>query len=78
MVAQVKARPVSVSATLGGVGTGSVTAGAGATTELAGLAGDPGFTPVELMDAALAGCLVLSIRIAARKRGWGDRVKFFP
>jgi len=75
MVVQVKARPVSVSATLGGSGTGSVTAESGASAELAGLAADPGFTPLELMDAGLSGCLVLSVRIAARKHGWGDRLQ---
>jgi uncharacterized OsmC-like protein len=42
---------------------------------LAGLASEPGFTPLELLDAALSGCLVLSVRIAARKRGWGDRLR---
>ena len=72
MVAHVTTRPVSVSATLGAAGTGSVTAHSGASAQLAGLASDLGFTPLELLDAALSGCLVLSVRIAARKRGWGD------
>ncbi|HTJ56586.1 MAG TPA: OsmC family protein [Devosiaceae bacterium] len=74
MTAHVTARPVSVSATLGGAGTGSVTAASGASAALAGLAADPGFTPLEFMDAALSGCLVLSVRIAARKHGWGERL----
>ncbi|RUT30385.1 OsmC family peroxiredoxin [Arsenicitalea aurantiaca] len=71
----VTSRPTSVSARLGGSGAGSIEAGAGATAALAGLASDPGFTPLEFMDAALAGCLVLSVRIAARKSGWGERLQ---
>ena len=74
MVAKVSARPVSVSANLGGTGQGSVTAQSGADALLAGLSSDPGFTPLEFLDAALSGCLVLSVRIAARKHGWGDRL----
>ena len=75
MVAHVTTRPVSVSATLGGAGPGSVRAQSGASAALAGLASEAGFTPLELLDAALSGCLVLSVRIAARKQGWGDRLK---
>ena len=75
MVGHITTRSVSVSATLGGSGQGSVAAHSGATAVLAGLASEAGFTPLELMDAALSGCLVLSVRIAARKRGWGDRLQ---
>ena len=75
MVTHITTRPVTVAATLGGTGQGSVRAYSGATAALAGLASEPGFTPLELMDAALSGCLVLSVRIAARKHGWGDRLQ---
>ena len=75
MVTHITTRPVSVEAALGGTGAGTVTAHSGASAALAGLASDPGFTPLELMDAALSGCLVLSVRIAARKRGWGERLQ---
>jgi uncharacterized OsmC-like protein len=74
MVANVTARPTSVSASLPGQGQGAVEARSGAAAALAGLASDTGFTPLEFMDAALSGCLVLSVRIAARKRGWGERL----
>lgn len=67
-------RPTSVSATLDNAGTATVTAKAGAVAALATLASDEGFTPLEFMDAALAGCLVLSVRMAARKAGWQDRL----
>lgn len=75
MVAHVTARPTSVAATLGGTGQGSVTAYSGASAVLAGLASESGFTPLEFLDAALSGCLVLSVRIAARKHGWGERLR---
>ena len=67
-------RPTTVCASLPKHGPGSVLAQSGAGAKLANLASDEGFTPLELMDAALAGCLVLSVRIAARKLGWLDRL----
>ncbi|WDR02647.1 OsmC family protein [Devosia algicola] len=66
-------RPTTVGASLDQVGAGSVLAQSGAGAKLANLASDEGFTPLELMDAALAGCLVLSVRIAVRKLGWQER-----
>jgi len=75
MVGKIIERPAIITATLGGQGQGEVRAKSGAQAVLAGLASEEGFTPVELMDAALAGCLVLSFRIAARKRGWGARLR---
>jgi len=74
MVGKITERPASVTASLGGEGQGTVEAKSGAKAILAGLASEEGMTPVEMMDAALAGCLVLSFRIAARKRGWGARL----
>ncbi|MGV8830600.1 MAG: OsmC family protein [Devosia sp.] len=68
------ARPTTVSASLPASGQGAVSAHSGAGTKLANLASDEGFTPLEFLDAALSGCLVLSVRIAARKLGWLDRL----
>lgn len=68
-------RPTTVSAQIDGKGKGEVAAKSGATLPLASMVRDEGMTPLELMDAALAGCLVLSARIAARKFGWADRLK---
>ena len=75
MVAQITKRPVAVAATLGGSGQGRVAALSGAEAGLAGLAADEGFTPLEFLDAALSGCLVLSLRIAARQpeNSWRSR-----
>ena len=71
----VVARPTTVTASLPGAGQGQVLAQSGAAAQLANLAGDAGFTPLEFLDAALSGCLVLSVRIAARKRGWLERLQ---
>ena len=70
----VTTRPTSVTATLPAREQGSVLARSGAGAQLANLASDGGFTPLEFLDAALSGCLVLSVRIAARKFGWQERL----
>ncbi|WEX08355.1 OsmC family protein [Chelativorans sp. AA-79] len=67
-------RSTVVGAFLPGKGQGNVEARSGARLDLAGLATESGMTPVEMMDAALAGCLVLSARIAARNLGWHERL----
>lgn len=67
-------RPTSVRASLPGGGQGEVAARSGARARLAGLASQEGFTPLEFLDAALAGCLVLSVRLAAQKLGWLGRL----
>jgi len=64
-----------VEAFLPGQDQGQVTArSSGAALDIAGSVREGGMTPVEMMDAALAGCLVLSVRIAARTLGWQDRL----
>lgn len=64
-----------VEAFLPGQGQGHVSARSSeASVDLAGFARESGMTPLELMDAALAGCLVLSVRIAARTFGWQERL----
>lgn len=74
-MARITTRPTTVSAFLDQEGKGSVEAHSGAKLALAALVRDEGMTPLELMDAALAGCLVLSLRIAARKLGWLEQLK---
>jgi len=71
----INARPITVDASLGREGMGDISARSGAMAKLANMAADEGFTPLEFMDAALSGCLVLSVRIAARKAGWLDRLE---
>ena len=67
-------RPTTVAATLPTAEQGFVLAKSGTGAQLANLAADAGFTPLEFLDAALSGCLVLSVRIAARRLGWLDRL----
>lgn len=71
----ISARPTSVSAHLDKDRQGEIEARSGARMALAALVRDEGMTPLELMDAALAGCLALSMRIAARKFGWQERLE---
>ena len=68
-------RPLTVSAQIDNEGQGEVKARSGASMALAARVRDEGMTPLELMDAALAGCLALSARIAAKKFGWQDRLE---
>jgi uncharacterized OsmC-like protein len=71
----VATRPTAVTATLPKAEQGSVLAKSGTAAQLANLASDAGFTPLEFLDAALSGCLVLSVRIAARKFGWLEKLE---
>jgi len=73
-VATVRQRPMGVAAVVEPSGRGSLAAVSGATAVLAGSPSMPGLNPLELFDAALAGCLALSVRIAARHLGLADRI----
>jgi uncharacterized OsmC-like protein len=74
MAINVVARPIGVASDFVTGGQGSIEARSGTAVKLANMASEEGLTPLELMDAALAGCLVLSVRIAARKSGLMDRL----
>jgi len=67
-------RPGGVVSTLADDKRGDIVANSGAMATLAPTMALEGFTPLELMDAALAGCLVISVRLAAKKLGWIDRL----
>lgn len=66
-------RPHGVTAKASVAGQGTIIAASGASAVLAVGQADMGLTPVELLDAALAGCLAISIRYAAKQRGLADR-----
>ncbi|WP_181699070.1 OsmC family protein [Chthonobacter albigriseus] len=74
MTIRIKQRPVGVTATATADGSGSIDARSGASAPLAVTPGRDGFTPLELLDAALAGCLAISARIAARRLGLDARL----
>ncbi len=73
-MSQVKVRPMGATASLDRNGRGDVVARSGASLTLAGSPSMEGFNPLELLDASLAGCLALSVRIAARNLGLNERL----
>ncbi len=73
-MATIRQRPTGVTASVGTNGRGEIAAASGAQVTLAGSPSMEGFNPLELMDAALAGCLALSLRIAARSLGLSERI----
>jgi uncharacterized OsmC-like protein len=73
-MSQIRTRPTGALATIGADGAAVVTARSGATTRLAYSPSMDGFNPLELLDASLAGCLAISLRIAARNLGLQDRL----
>ena len=73
-MSQVRVRPMGATASLDRNGRGGVVARSGANLTLAGSPSMEGFNPVELLDASLAGCLALSVRIAARNLGFNERL----
>jgi uncharacterized OsmC-like protein len=67
-------RPVGVTATIDAAGRATVSAASGGEVTLAMSASMPGLSPVEMLDAALAGCLVISLKVAAAHAGLAARL----
>lgn len=74
MMSQVRIRPTGVTAHLDRNGHGDVVAKSGGSVKLAGSPSMEGLNPLELLDASLAGCIALSLRIAARNLGFAERL----
>jgi uncharacterized OsmC-like protein len=72
---KIKTRPIGATAVLGRNGHPMVTSETGGEVTIVTSASEPGFNPLDLMFSALAGCLVLSARIAASKLGVLDRLE---
>jgi uncharacterized OsmC-like protein len=70
----IRARPVGVVAAIDADGVATVSAASGASATLAYSPSMPGLNPLELLDASLAGCLAISLRMAARQLGLADRL----
>lgn len=68
------ARPQGVTSRIDAQGTGAIEGLSGGSATLSVTQTEAGFTPLELLDGALAGCLAISIRHAAKQRGWLDRL----
>ena len=73
-MANVKPRETGATAVIGRTGAAEITSATGGTIALNRGATDPSFSPVDLLYAAIAGCLVVSARTAASKRGLLDKV----
>lgn len=73
-MSQIRVRPMGATASLDRTGHGNVVARSGSSLTLAGSPSMEGLNPLELLDASLAGCLALSVRIAARNLGLNDRL----
>ncbi|MCX5496036.1 OsmC family protein [Kaistia dalseonensis] len=71
----VKVRPTGASAVIGRHGPASVTSATGGTVALNSGSSDPAFSPIDLLYAAVAGCLVVSARMAAHEMGVLDRIE---
>ncbi len=67
-------RPSGAVATIGKTGAAEVTSATGARIELSSALSTPGFSPVDLLYASIAGCLVVSARIAASEMKILDRL----
>ena len=67
-----KTRPVGATATLGKTGFPHLMSETGGTLHIVTGASQPGFNPIDLLHSALAACLTMSARIAARELGLED------
>lgn len=73
MTATTRTRPIGVTASIESGGA-TIRAASGAVATLAQSASMEGFNPLELLDASLAACLVISAKMAARPLGFSDRI----
>jgi len=74
-MATVKPRATGATAVIAPAGQAVVTSATGGEIMLNRAATDPAFSPLDLLYAAVAGCLVVSLRDAARRTGVIDRLR---
>jgi uncharacterized OsmC-like protein len=74
-MATVKPRRTGATAVITPTGQAVVTSATGGEIGLNRAATDPAFSPLDLLYAAVAGCLVVSLRDAARRIGVIDRLR---
>ena len=74
-MATVKPRQTGATAVIAPAGQAVVTSATGGEITLNRAATDPAFSPLDLLYAAIAGCLVVGIRDAARRTGVTDRLR---
>src|SRR5579871_4197529 len=74
-MATIKPRETGATAVIVPAGQAMVTSATGGDIALNRAATDPAFSPLDLLYAAVAGCLVVSLRDAARRTGVIDRLR---
>jgi len=67
-------RPVGATASIAADGHAVVAAASGGEVALAYRPSMAGLTPLEMLDAALAGCLAISLKVAATRAGLAERL----
>ena len=70
-----KVRATGARATAGPTGPADIVSATGSTITLSSALSTPGYSPVDLLYAAVAGYLVLSVRIAASEKHLLDRLR---
>jgi uncharacterized OsmC-like protein len=70
-----KVRPTGARAEAGPTGQAEIVSATGARITLSASPSTPGYSPVDLLYAAVAGCLVQSLRIAASEMKVLDRLR---
>lgn len=69
-MADLKSRPIGAKASLGRAGYPTILSATGGELEIVTGASQPGFNPLDLLLAALAACMSMSARVAARELGF--------
>lgn len=70
----IKTRQTGATATIGRTGRAHIRSVTGGEIEIVTAPSEPGFNPLDLLYSSLAGCIVLSVRIAAGQLGLLDRL----
>ncbi|MVA24836.1 OsmC family protein [Agrobacterium vitis] len=71
---KMKARPVGATAVIGRTGFPQITSATGGELAIVTGPSQPGFNPLDLLYASLAGCLTISARLAASEMGVMDKI----
>ncbi|BCH60630.1 ABC transporter ATP-binding protein [Agrobacterium vitis] len=71
---KMKTRPVGATAVIGRTGFPQITSATGGELAIVTGPSQPGFNPLDLLYASLAGCLTISARLAASEMGVMDRI----
>jgi uncharacterized OsmC-like protein len=69
-----KVRATGAKAVIGRTGQADIVSATGAKVTLSSALSTPGYSPVDLFYASIAGCIVLSVRIAASERHLLDKL----